>query len=185
MRRQPKGIPAGGEFASENHGGGVSDLAEWGGVEWPDPDTLRDTPNNRSALAWTAREIALRSNREPWADADEPHEFLTGLGYRDPDAAIRLCDTVYDEGYSPGMPGLDAPGLENVLDTDHDADWLARRASTGYRPDMDLLRFGDDGNLESLDWGTFEQEAWDMREDIIDKARDLDLDLSPDEIVFD
>ena len=57
MRRQPKGIPAGGEFASENHGG----------VEWPDPDTLRDTPNNRSALAWTAREIALRSNREPWA----------------------------------------------------------------------------------------------------------------------
>lgn len=186
MRRQPKGIPSGGEFAPENKGGNADDLTERvGKPDYPDPELLRDTPNNRATLAWLAYDITLRSGREPWAETREPRDFMEELGFADPDAAIRLCDRVYANGYSPDMTGLDAPGLENLINTDDDGAWLARKASTGYRPGCELLRFGDDGNLESLDRATLEQEAWDMRDSIIDEACDLDLDINEDEIYFD
>lgn len=118
-RREPKGIPTGGRFAKGNGGGSdASDLMDEAPMAIPDKDRIRDTPANRAALLELARTMSSRDGSCDWADASEPEELMSGLGF-DPAAAMTLVDAVGDDYYpTDGYVRFnDAGMLESVTES--------------------------------------------------------------------
>lgn len=118
-RREPKGIPTGGRFAKGNGGGSdASDLMDEASVAIPDKDRIRDTPANRATLLELARTMSSWDGSCDWADASEPEELMSGLGF-DPAAAMTLIDAVGDDYYpTDGYVRFnDAGMLESVTES--------------------------------------------------------------------
>ena len=118
-RREPKGIPTGGRFAKGNGGGSdASDLMDEAPMAIPDKDRIRDTPANRAALLELARTMSSWDGSCDWADASEPDELMSGLGF-DPAAAMTLIDAVGDDYYpTDGYVRFnDAGMLESVTES--------------------------------------------------------------------
>ena len=119
-RREPKGIPTGGRFAKGNGGGSdASDLMDEATASIPDAADIRDTPANRATLLGLARTMSSWDGSCDWADATEPEELMSGLGF-DPAAAMTLIDAVGDD-YYPTREYVrfdDAGMLESVDEAD-------------------------------------------------------------------
>lgn len=156
-RREPKGIPTGGRFAKGNGGGSdASDLVEETPASIPDAADIRDTPANRAALLELARAMSSWDGSCDWADATEPEELMSGLGF-DQAAAMALIDAVGDD-YYPTREFVrfnDAGMLESVDESDLEQEaWDNREeildAIQSARDDMDFTSWTDDDVADML-----------------------------------
>ena len=113
------GRPDGGQFDKKAGQDTDDDLEEAAGPEIPAWDHIRDTDDSRKALLELARTMSSWDGSCDWADAFEPEELMSELGF-DPAAAMTLIDAVGDD-YYPTREFVrfnDAGMLESVDESD-------------------------------------------------------------------
>lgn len=185
-RREPKGIPTGGRFAKGNGGGSdASDLMEETPVAIPDKDRIRDTPANRATLLELARTMSSWDGSCDWADACEPEELMSELGFN-PATAMALVDAVGDD-YYPTRDFVrfnDAGMLESVDESDledqaaDEADdirqYVENTPEVREEFDADTLQGVRDGDPKALLEVAREGNCWDDAFDWADATDDID-----------
>ena len=182
-RREPKGIPTGGRFAKGNGGGSdASDLVEETPASIPDAADIRDTPASREALLELARTMSSWDGSCDWADATEPEELMSGLGF-DPAAAMTLIDAVGDDYYPTRefVRFTDAGMLESVNESDPKALLQAAREGNRWDGAFDWVDATDD--IESLS-GVYGSGRYDAQW-LVDRAFFGDYEPGHDYIRFD
>ena len=75
------GRPDGGQFDKKAGQGTDDDLEEAAAPEIPAWDRIRDTDDSREALLELARTMSSWDGSCDWADAFEPEELMSGLGF--------------------------------------------------------------------------------------------------------
>lgn len=186
-RREPKGIPTGGRFAKGNGGGSdASDLMDEAPMAIPDKDRIRDTPANRAALLELARTMSSWDGSCDWADAFEPEELMSGLGF-DPAAAMTLVDAVGDDYYpTDGYVRFnDAGMLESVTESDLEdqavdevddiRQYVQDMPEVREELDADTLQGVRDGDPKALLEAAREGNRWNGAFDWADATDDIEL----------
>lgn len=186
-RREPKGIPTGGRFAKGNGGGSdASDLTDEAPMAIPDKDRIRDTPANRAALLELARTMSSWDGSCDWADAFEPEELMSGLGF-DPAAAMTLVDAVGDDYYpTDGYVRFnDAGMLESVTESDLEdqavdevddiRQYVQDMPEVREELDADTLQGVRDGDPKALLEAAREGNRWNGAFDWADATDDIEL----------
>ena len=150
------GRPDGGQFDKKAGQGTDDDLEEAAAPEIPAWDRIKDTDDSREALLELARAMSSWDGSCDWADATEPEELMSELGF-DPAAAMTLVDAVGDD-YYPTLEFVrfnDAGMLESVDESDLEREaWDNREeildAVQSARDDMDFTSWTDDDVADSL-----------------------------------
>lgn len=180
------GRPDGGQFDKKAGQGTDDDLEEAAAPEIPAWDRIRDTDDSREALLELARTMSLWDGSCDWADACEPDELMSGLGF-DPAAAMALVDAVGDDYYptrefvrfnDAGMlESVDESDLEDqaVDEVDDIRQYVQDMPEVREELDADTLQGVRDGDPKALLEAAREGSRWDGAFDWADATDDIEL----------
>lgn len=179
------GRPDGGQFDKKAGQGTDDDLEEAAAPEIPAWDRIRDTDDSREALLELARTMSLWDGSCDWADATEPDELMSGLGF-DPAAAMTLVDAVGDD-YYPTREFVrfnDAGMLESVDESDledqaaDEADdirqYVRDTPEVQEELDADTLQGVRESDPKALLQAAWEGNCWDGAFDWADVTDDIE-----------
>ena len=179
------GRPDGGQFDRKPGQGTDDDLEETVVPEFPAWDHIKDTPASREALLGLARTMSSWDGSCDWADASEPDELMSGLGF-DPAAAMTLIDAVGDDYYPTreyvrfddvGMlESVDEVDLEDqaVDEADDIRQYVEDTPEVREGLDADTLRGVRDGDPKALLAAARECCMWDGAFDWSDATDDIE-----------
>ena len=154
--------------------------------EIPAWDHIRDTDASREALLELARTMSLWDGSCDWADAFEPDELMSGLGF-DQAAAMTLIDAVGDDYYptrefvrfnDAGMlESVDESDLEDqaVDEADDIRQYVQDTPEVREELDADTLQGVRDGDPKALLEAAREGNRWDGAFDWADAIDDIEL----------
>ena len=180
------GRPDGGQFDKKAGQGTDDDLEEAAASEIPAWDRIRDTDDSREALLELARTMSLWDGSCDWADACEPDELMSGLGF-DQAAAMTLIDAVGDDYYptrgfvrfnDAGMlESVDESDLEDqaVDEVDDIRQYVQDMPEVREELDADTLQGVRDGDPKALLEAAREGKRWDGACDWADATDDIEL----------
>lgn len=179
------GRPDGGQFDKKAGQGTDDDLEEAAAPEIPAWGRIKDTDDSREALLELARAMSSWDGSCDWADATEPEELMSELGF-DPAAAMTLVDAVGDD-YYPTLEFVrfnDAGMLESVDESDledqaaDEADdirqYVEDAPEVREELDADTLQGVRDGDPKALLEAAREGNRWDGAFDWTDATDDIE-----------
>lgn len=179
------GRPDGGQFDKKAGQGTDDDLEEAAAPEIPAWDRIRDTDDSREALLGLARAMRSWDGSCDWADACEPEELMSGLGF-DQVAVMALIDAVGDDYYptrefvrfnDAGMlESVDESDLEDQADDEADdiRRYVEDTPEVREELDADTLQGVRDGDPKALLEAARVGNCWDGAFDWTDATDDID-----------